>query len=97
MNKLEERFEDIISSANTEAPMNGLMSVRISRLKEYCAKEAKELAIEFAEWKDNHFLKIPFKEEYVRITNNADDWPLNFNKVNIRALFNKFIEEKYAR
>jgi hypothetical protein len=84
MNKLEERFESICD----EDKWPWIMAVD-------CAKEAKDIAIEFEKWMNRDFIRQPFTDMYQRMTPDQNVWPLNFNKVSREEIFDYFIEERY--
>ena len=59
------------------------------------ADECEEIAIKFHRWVDSKFYRFPFTTEYVKITNDPNEWPVSFGRVSIKELFDKFIDEYY--
>jgi hypothetical protein len=85
MNKLEERLHKVFM--NEEVGGDVFVSL---------AKEAKELAIEFAEWVTiNYFARIDLIKQEV-ISYREKTTRTTFKKTT-EELFNKFIEEKYGK
>lgn len=100
MGKLEDKFEKILDSTrDTYGGMFSDDSVIVGDAKKLCAKEAKDIAIEFA--------KYMFKKKIhvARSMNDVEEyWPHEFQIILGELIkdtdgnnFNDFIEEQYGQ
>jgi hypothetical protein len=80
VNKLEERFEEVIWESNPNASM--MCDLDSNYLVDGFAKEAKDIAIEFAAYAVDLF---------------KDYWKNPNGNLTYESMFNKFIEEKYGK
>lgn len=83
MNKLEERFNVKLSQAMSEASINGIAEIKLKVAQELCAREAKDIAIEFARMYYYEMMNLGGLGIYPDLNDDM--------------VFNKFIENKYGK